>query len=111
MDLINFADFEKLDFRAGKVISAEAPNWSEKLLVYKVDFGPIIGIRMVCSGIKQWIKPEELVNNIYPFLINLPERKMGQAVSQAMMLMIVPDNDAPIMVKLPTNTILGTVLR
>ena len=40
---IQYSDFEKLDLRVGKIIEASAPDWSEKLLEFKVDYSNLKG--------------------------------------------------------------------
>jgi len=56
---INYPDFEKLDLRVGKVVAASNPDWSEKLLEFKVDFGEEIGEKTILSGIKNDYPLEE----------------------------------------------------
>ena len=84
---IDYSDFDKLDLRVGKVVAAKAPAWSEKLLEFTVDFGEEIVQKTILSGIRQWYSPEEFVGKNYCFVINLAERKMGEGVSQGMMIM------------------------
>jgi len=88
---ITYADFEKLDIRAGTIIEATSPDWSKKLLRFVVDFGGEIGKRTIFSGIKQWYQPEEFVGKQFAFLINLEPKKMGDEESQGMMLMADAD--------------------
>lgn len=107
---IDYADFEKLDLRVGKIIAAEAPDWSNKLLKFTVDFGPEIGEKTILSGIKQWYEPEEFVGNSYVFVANLAERKMGEDVSQGMMIMADGDEQPqPFALENPAPP--GTVVR
>lgn len=87
-EIINYTDFEKLDIRVGKVVDAKAPEWSEKLLEFKVDFGPEIGEKTILSGIKKEFNPDFFKDRMYIFIVNLAERRMGQSVSQGMMLMV-----------------------
>ncbi len=111
---IQFEDFEKLELRVGKVVAAIAPEWSNKLLQFTVNFGSELGERTILSGIRQWYKPEDLLNKNYPFIVNLAERKMGEAVSQGMMLMVdtfVNGENQPTVVVLPDSIEPGTVLR
>jgi methionine--tRNA ligase beta chain len=91
-DIINFKDFSKLDVRVGKVVEASVPEWSEKLIKLKVDLGEEIGEKTIMAGIKSWYKPEDLEGNKYLFLANLEEKKMGEGVSQGMMLAIDLDD-------------------
>lgn len=111
---IEYADFEKLELRVGEVIEASAPDWSNKLLQFTVEFGPEIGQRTILSGIKKWYAPADLLNKKYGFVINLAERKMGQGVSQGMMLMAdtqVDGEDQPTLVPFPNEVPAGTIIR
>ncbi|HEX7018309.1 MAG TPA: methionine--tRNA ligase [Patescibacteria group bacterium] len=109
-DTIHYPDFDKLDLRVGVIIEAEAPEWSEKLLEFKVDFGPEIGERTILSGIKQWYQPSELLGKKYTFVVNLAERKMGPGVSQGMMMM-ADAADRPTLLPVPDDVPPGTIVR
>lgn len=108
--IIEYSDFEKLDIRVGKVIEATAPDWSNKLLEFKVDFGEEIGTRTILSGIKKWYTPEEFTGKSYPFIVNLAERKMGPGFSQGMMMMADAE-DKPTLFSLPEDIKPGTIVR
>ena len=108
--IIEYADFEKLELRVGKVIACEEPEWSRKLLRFTVDFGPEIGQKTVLSGVRQWYNASDFEDKNFPFIVNLAERKMGEGVSQGMMLMA--DAEAqPILFPLPAELIPGTIIR
>lgn len=89
--IIEYADFEKLDLRAGKVLEASEPAWSNKLIEMKVDFGPEIGLRTIFAGIRKFVNFSDLIGNKYIFIVNLAERKLGEGVSQGMMLVVGDD--------------------
>lgn len=108
---IQYSDFEKLDLRVGKVTSAVAPQWSPNLLEYEVYFGIEIGTKKVLYGIQKWFKPEEIIGKSFVFIINLPERQMGKSMSQAMMLMAVPDDGKPTLLGINNGVISGTIVR
>ncbi len=84
---IEYSDFDKIEFRVGQIIEASAPEWSRKLLEFRVDFGSEFGVKTILSGVRQWYQPEDFLNKKFPFIINLAERKMGEGVSQGMMFM------------------------
>ncbi|NCN87707.1 MAG: methionine--tRNA ligase [Candidatus Pacebacteria bacterium] len=86
-EIIEYSDFEKVDIRIGKVIASSSPDWSNKLLEFTVYFGEEIGEKTIFSGIKKWYAPDDFIGNYYLFVVNLAERKMGEGVSQGMMLM------------------------
>ncbi len=109
-ELINYDDFGKLDIRAGLVVEASAPEWSEKLIRYVIDFGAEIGKRTLFSGIRQWYQPEDLMGKRVPVIINMTPKKMGQEYSEGMVLM-VDGSEKPIMMFLPDSVELGSVVR
>ncbi len=84
--IIEYSDFEKLDLRVGKVLEASEPEWSNKLIEMKVDFGEEIGERTIFAGIRKFVNFADLIGNKYVFIVNLAERKLGEGISQGMML-------------------------
>ncbi len=107
---IQYQDFDKLDIRVGTVVAAQAPEWSRKLLELTVDFGSEIGERSILSGVKEWYQPEDFMNKKFAFLINLEEKKMGEGVSQGMMLMGDQD-DRAYAIELPDELNPGAIIR
>jgi methionine--tRNA ligase beta chain len=91
-ELITIDDFAKVEMKIGRVLSAEAVEGSDKLLRLTVDFGEVEP-RRVFSGIAKYIKPEELIDQIFPFVTNLPPRKMMGSESQAMILAVNDDQN------------------
>lgn len=107
---ITYLDFEKLDIRVGLIVGASAPDWSEKLIRYEIDLGEEIGKRILFSGIRKWISPEELVGKKVPVVVNMVPKKMGEEFSQGMVVM-VDTPDKPVMIYLPDNLAVGSVIR
>ncbi len=117
---IEYPDFEKVDLRVGLVTAAEMPEWSNKLIQFTVDFGAEIGTKTILSGVKKWYTPDDFLNKKFPFVVNLAERKMGQAVSQGMMIMAATESKdaegnltegAPVIFPLPTQIEPGSIIR
>ena len=79
---ISFKEFERLDLRIGKVLTAEDVEGSRNLIKMTVDFAS--EKRQVIAGLKQYYKAEELVGNKYMFILNLEKRKIMGLESQAM---------------------------
>lgn len=84
-DTIQIQDFAKVQLRVGTVISAECVEGSDKLLKLIVSLGEL-GERTIFSGIREWIKPEEVVNHKVIIVCNLAPRKMRFGTSEGMML-------------------------
>lgn len=108
-ETIQFTDFLKVEMRVGVVIEVKVPDWSEKLLEFRVNFGEEIGEKIIFSGVKKWYSETDFLNKKFPFVVNLAERKMGPAVSQGMMMM-VDSQDKPILIVLDAQAELGAIL-
>lgn len=96
---IQYPDFDKVDIRTGTILSASAPDWSNKLLRFQVDFGPEIGERVIFSGIRKWYQAEDFVGKQFTFLVNLEPKKMGDEESQGMMLMADGEKPVPLILQ------------
>ena len=82
---ISIDDFNKLDLRIGKIISAEAIPKADKLLHLKIDLG--FEVRTILSGIAEHFRPEELIGQLVTVIANLTPRKMRGIESNGMILM------------------------
>lgn len=83
-DTVSFEDFEKLDIRAGTIVSIADVTKSNKLMKLTVDFGD--HTRSILAGIKQErANPREIEGKQALFVVNLAERKMAGEVSQGML--------------------------
>lgn len=117
---IAYDDFAKLDIRAGLIIGASAPEWSEKLIRYEIDLGEEIGKRILFSGIRKWYQPEDLIGKKVPVVVNLEPKKMGPAFvtnsgeareeSQGMVIML-DGPEGPKLIFLPEDSVVGSVIR
>lgn len=100
---VAFDDFQKMDIRVAKILSAERVPKTDKLLKLEVDTG--VDKRTVVSGIAEYFQPEDVVGRSVPILMNLAPRKIRGIVSQGMLLFgenpaeqlmwVSPDNDLP----------------
>lgn len=89
---VTFADWEKLDIRLGKIIAASNPDWSNKLIELKVDFGPE-GQRTIFTGLRAWYSPDDFIGKQALFIINLEPRQMGPGVSEGMLVSLGDSSD------------------
>jgi methionyl-tRNA synthetase len=82
---IVYDDFDKIDLRVGKVLTAERVPKADKLLKLTVDLG--FEQRTILSGIAEYYQPEELVGKLVTVVANLAPRKIRGIESQGMLLM------------------------
>jgi methionyl-tRNA synthetase len=82
--VVTFEEFQKLDIRTGKVLSAEPVPKSSKLLKLQVDIGG--EKRQIVAGMQQFYKPEELVGMDVIVVTNLAPAKIFGVESNGMIL-------------------------
>ena len=100
---ITFDDFEKLQFRVGKIITCEEVPKSKKLLCSQVKIGS--EVKQIVSGIKQHYSAEEMVGKKVLVLTNLKPAKLAGVLSEGMLLcaedaegnlaLMTPEKDMP----------------
>jgi len=88
---IGIEDFAKIVLKTGRVKAAEPHPNADKLLVLTLDVGG--QTRTICAGIRQWVKPEDLVDKDVIIVANLKPRKMRGIDSQGMVLAVTDGND------------------
>jgi methionyl-tRNA synthetase len=84
-ETIQFEDFDKIDLRVGKILTAEKVEKADKLLKLTIDLG--FEQRTVVSGIALHYTPEEIIGMQVTLVANLAPRKMRGIESNGMILM------------------------
>ncbi len=82
---ISFKDFARVSVRVGLVEKVEIVEGSDKLLRLEICLGEDDNLQ-VFSGIRKWVKPEELAGRKVLVVSNLEPRKMRFGVSEGMVL-------------------------
>lgn len=106
MPTIDWSDFDKVDLRVGRVLSAEPfPQARKPAYVLQVDFGPEIGVRKSSAQVTALYAPEDLVGRLVVGVVNFPGKQIGPLVSQCLVTgfhdaqghvaLCVPDRDVP----------------
>jgi export-related chaperone CsaA len=83
--MVSIEDFQKLDIRVGKIIEVEDAETRKPMYKLKVDFGEL-GIKQAIAGIKSYYEKEELLNKKFVFVMNLEPKKIGNVLSECMIL-------------------------
>lgn len=105
-DPITFADYAKVEVRVGKIVVAEVPEGSEKLIKFSVDFGS--ENRTIFSGIKEWYTSEELVGVTTIWVTNIPPKKTPFGESQGMLFACDTVDGKPYIVRIGEEVALGS---
>ena len=106
---ISVEEFQKIDIRIGKIINANQISSSKNLIKISVDFGDVK--KQSVSGLLRWYKPEDLVNKMGVFVLNLKSRKVMGIESQCMIL-AAEDSKGEVVVLQPEREIqIGSKIR
>ena len=105
--LVSFADFQKLDLRVARILSAEPVEGADRLLKLQVDLGS--KKRQLVAGIAEHYKPEALVGKQVIVVANLEPATIRGVESQGMIL--AGSGDAVVLATLETEMPLGTQVR
>jgi methionyl-tRNA synthetase len=87
-ETISIEDFNRVELRVARVLSAEAVTGADKLLRLRLDLGDCE--RQVFAGIKQAYSAEDLVGRLTVVVANLAPREMRFGVSEGMVLAAGP---------------------
>jgi methionyl-tRNA synthetase len=107
--VVSLKDFERLDMRVGRVLSAEQIPGSKNLIKMVVDFGT--ERKQAVAGLLRWYSPQKLVGRIFSFVVNLrPTKVMG--VESNCMILAVDDGRGNVVLLQPEREIeIGTKIR
>jgi tRNA-binding protein len=102
---ITYADFDKVDIRVGRIVSAE-PFPEARKPAYKlvIDFGPDTGTRTSSAQLTRHYTIRDLEGRLVVAVLNLPPRQIGPFLSQVLTLG-VPDGDGGVVLLVPDKKV------
>lgn len=96
-NLIEWADFAKIDMRVGTILEAEifkeAKKPSYKVLI---DFGDL-GIKKSSAQITKLYKPEDLIGKQVIAVVNFPEKQIANIKSQCLILGVINEDEVTLL--------------
>jgi len=94
--MLSFEEFQKIDLRVARILSAEKIEESDKLLKLQIDLGE--EKRQIVAGIAQFYEPEKLKGREIVVVVNLEPRILRGIESQGMLL--AADDNGPVLLSL-----------
>ena len=104
--MIKIDDFEQVDLRVARIVSAESVDGADKLLRLTLDVGD--HHRTVFSGIKLAYAPEDLVGKLTVVVANLESREMRFGTSEGMVLAAANGDSEVFLISVDTGAEPGT---
>jgi methionine--tRNA ligase beta chain len=101
---VSIQDFGKLDLRVGQVTAVEFHPNADKLLVLKVDLGPL-GERQLVAGLKGYYEADDLVGRKIIVIVNLEPATLRGVESQGMLLAAAGDDASQVVFLTPEKDI------
>ena len=101
---IPFADFLKVDIRAGTIVAVEEfPEAHKPSYKLQIDFGPL-GIKRSSAQITAHYRKEDLVGKQVIAVVNFPPKQIGKFISEVLTLGL-PDSQSQVVLLHPTNEV------
>ena len=111
MDIIGWADFEKVELRVGTIVEVEDfPEARKPAFKLKVNFGDEIGIKKSSAQITDLYNRDDLIGRQVLAVVNFPPRQIGPVRSECLItgfqredgavVLVGPDSNVPNGVKL-----------
>jgi len=92
MQTITWADFEKVELRAGTILEVQDfPKARKPAYQLKVDFGPL-GIKWSSAQITKHYTKEELIGRQILGVVNFPEKQIANFMSQFLVTGLADEN-------------------
>jgi tRNA-binding protein len=105
--MITYADFERVDIRAGRIVSVEDfPEARKPAYKLWIDFGPEIGVRTSSAQATAVYTKAALLDRLVLAVVNLPPKQVGPFTSEVLTLgvpdgrggtvLVVPEREVPL---------------
>ncbi len=105
--MIEWADFEKVDMRVGRVVRVEDflearnPAWT-----LEIDFGPEIGVKRSSAQVKHYPR-EALEDRLVVAVVNFPPKQIGPMRSEVLVLGALDDEKGVTLLRPDEDVALG----
>jgi len=98
--MATFADFEKLDFRIGKIVAVDSfPEARKPSYKLEIDFGAGLGRKKSCAQLVSNYTKDELLGRLVLCVVNLPPKQIGPARSEVLTLGVPGHNGECVLVQ------------
>lgn len=104
---ISWDDFEKVELRVGRVLSARPfPEARKPAYILEIDFGDEVGVKKSSAQITDLYTAEELPGTLVVGVVNFPKKQIGPLMSECLVtgfhdeqgrvVLCRPESDVPL---------------
>jgi tRNA-binding protein len=105
--VISWADFEKVDMRAGTIIEVnDFPKAKKPAYKLRVDFGEL-GIKNSSAQVTKFYTKEDLLNRKVIAVVNFPPKQIADFMSECLVLGVYDENKDVILLQPERNVTNG----
>jgi tRNA-binding protein len=102
---ITYSDFERIDIRAGTIISARMNTKARRpAYILEVDFGPALGTKIASAQVTEAYSEQDLCGVQVVAVVNFPRKRIADIWSEVLVLGVVRD-DRPTILLTPNNRV------
>jgi tRNA-binding protein len=105
--MISWEDFEKVELRVGRVLSARPfPEARKPAYILEIDFGEEVGVKKSSAQITDLYTAEELPGTLVVGVVNFPKKQIGPLMSECLVtgfhdeqgrvVLCRPESDVPL---------------
>jgi tRNA-binding protein len=106
--LIEFAEFQAVDMRVGRVIAVdEFPEARKPAWKLTIDFGPEIGIKRSSAQITHY-SVDELQDTLVVAVVNFPPRQIGPFFSEVLVLGALDEEQGVVLLRPDRGAAIGS---
>lgn len=100
MDRIEYADFERVEVRAGTVVDAQPfPEARKPAIKLWIEFGEDLGVKRSSAQLTAHYTPDRLIGRQVIAVVNFPPRRIAGFESEVLVLGLPDENGAVVLLR------------